>query len=163
TNPRPVDEIEPLEVELSERRDHLLDDPGEVVAAEAAVAGGGPDLHDAFVLVENRDVEGAAAEIEDEIFAFRGFAETIGQGGGRRLVDQALDVETGKPAGVDRRLALVIVEIGWNGDDDVGHGLPEMGFRVLLEGTKDELGQLFRAVRLLPEEDLLLRAHQPLE
>ena len=61
------------------------------------------------------------------------FAEAIGEGRGGRLVDQPLDLEARKPAGVDRGLALVIVEICRDRDDHVRHGIAEMRFCVRLE------------------------------
>ena len=45
----------------------LVDDPAvEVVAAEVGVTGRGPDLDHAVADVEDADVEGAAAEVEDQ-------------------------------------------------------------------------------------------------
>ena len=37
-----------------------------------------------------------------------------------RLVDDALDLEAGDPAGVLGRLALGVVEVGGDGDDRLG-------------------------------------------
>ena len=78
---------------LAELIDHPVDDALiEIFAAEEGVAGRGKHLKDAVVHFENRDVERAAAEIVDGD-AFRACAaQTVGERGGGRLVDDALDL-----------------------------------------------------------------------
>ena len=96
-----------------------------VVAAQVVVAGGRFHFEGAFADVEHRDVEGAAAEVEDEdrlIVAL--FVEAVGQRRRGRLVDDPLDVEAGDLAGVLGRLPLVVVEVGGDGDDGAVDGSP---------------------------------------
>ena len=138
-DPSLIDQIEPFQIELAAACDHLLHDFGKIVAAETAVAGGGADLHDALVFVEDGNVEGAAAEVEHQILALGGVREAMGQGRRGRLVDQPLDLQARQPARIDRRLALVIVEIGRDGNDHFGHRRLEIGFGILLERAEHEL------------------------
>src|SRR6185437_12918189 len=60
------------------------------------------------------------------------------------LVDDALDVEPGDLAGVLGRLALVVVEVGGDGDDGRVDGLAQIGFGVGLELLQDHGGDLRR-------------------
>ena len=98
-----------------------------VVAAEVVVAVGGENLDDAVGEVEQRHVEGATAEVEDEdLLVDVLLVETVGESGCRGLVDDALDVEAGDLAGVLGSLALGVVEVRGDGDDGVGDGLAEV-------------------------------------
>ena len=102
---------------LLELGDEPVDDRlVEVVAAEVVVAGGGLDLEHAVADLQHGHVEGAAAEVEDEDRLVGLLVEAVGQRGRGRLVDDALDVEAGDLAGVLGRLALVVVEVGGDGD-----------------------------------------------
>ncbi len=89
-----------------------------VVAAEVGVAAGREHLKDAVVQLQNRDVEGAAPQIVDGDFRFRlELIEAISKRGRGRLIDDALDRESGRLARRFRRVALRVVEIRGNGDD----------------------------------------------
>ena len=87
----------------------------EVVAAEVGVAVGGEDLEHAVADLEDRDVEGAATEVEDgDLLPIVLLVEAVGEGRGGRLVDDAQDLEAGDlTAGVLGGL----VEVGGDGDD----------------------------------------------
>ena len=110
---RQVDALVPLEL-----GDHPVDDRlVEVVAAEVVVAVRRLHLEDAVAELEHRDVERAAAEVEDEDRLVGALlVEAVGERGRGRLVDDAQDVEAGDLAGVLRRLALRVVEVGGHGD-----------------------------------------------
>ena len=84
----------------------------EVVAAEVGVAVGGLHLEDALGEIEDRDVVGAAAEVVDGDLLVALLLQTVGQRRGGRLVDDALHVEAGDPAGVLGGVALGVVEVG---------------------------------------------------
>jgi hypothetical protein len=88
------------------------------------VAVGGFHFHHAVAHFEDRDVERAAAEIVDRDGFVLLLVETVGQRGRRRLVDDALDVQTGDLAGVFGGLALGVVEVGRNRDYGFGDLLP---------------------------------------
>src|SRR5450631_3618236 len=88
-------------------RDRLV----EVVAAEGRVAVGREDLEDPARELQDRYVEGAAAEIEDREGALGSVIETVRDGGGGGLVQQAQHVQARELRRVLRRLALRIVEI----------------------------------------------------
>ena len=104
-----------------------VDDPlVEVVAAEVAVAAGGTHLDHAVAHVEQRHVERAAAEVEDEHGLLTLLVEPVGQRRRGRLVDDAQHLEAGDLAGVLRGLALGVVEVGGDGDDRLRHLLAQI-------------------------------------
>src|SRR5690606_26985762 len=83
--------------------DHPIHNPlVPVVATQMSVAAGRHHLDNAIADVQNRDVEGTAAEVKDENGLIGFLVEPVGQGGRRRLVDDALHVKTGNAAGVLR-------------------------------------------------------------
>ncbi len=107
---------------------------------------------------EHGDVERAAAEIVNGDLHLGLSAvllvDAIGERRRGGLVDDAQHVETGDLAGVFRRLALAVVEIGGNGDDGLRDRLAEIGlggFLHLLEDERADLrGGVFLAAGLGP-------------
>src|SRR5690606_32314465 len=83
----------------------------EVFAAEERVTGGREHLEYSVPQLEERNVERATTEVVDGDRPRAALVEAIGQGGGGRLVDDALDVEPCDAPGVFRRLALRVVEV----------------------------------------------------
>ena len=75
------------------------------------------DLEHALFNPEDRDVEGAAAEVVDGNQPIVTLVETVGERGRGRLVDDAQHVEARDAAGVARRGPLRVVEVGRHGDD----------------------------------------------
>ena len=147
---RQVDALVALEL----RREPVDDRLVEVVAAEVVVTRGRLDLEHAVADLQHRHVERAAAEVEDEDRLVGLLVEAVGQRGGRRLVDDALDVQAGDPAGVLGRLALIVVEVGRDGDDRGVHGLAQVGLGVGLELLQDHRRDLRRAELLHLAADL---------
>ena len=97
--------------------EEVLGEPGhdpvvEVVAAEVGVAGGGEHLEDVLADLQDRHVEGAAAQVVDADLLVDVLAEAVGQRRRGRLVDDAQHLEAGDAAGVLGGLALVVVEVG---------------------------------------------------
>ena len=64
------------------------------------VAVGGDDFEDAVVQLEDRNVEGAAAEVVNRDDAVLLLVEAVGERGGGGLVDEAKDFESGDASGV---------------------------------------------------------------
>ena len=146
---------------LLELGDHPVDDRlVEVVAAEVVVAVRGLHLEDALAELEDRDVERPAAEIPHEDRLVGLLLEAVGERSRGRLVDDPEDVEPGDLAGVLRRLALRVVEVGRDGDDRVGHRLAEVGLGVGLQLLEDHRGDLRRRVLLAAglDADVAVRA-----
>jgi len=89
----------------------------EVLAAEEAVAAGGQHFEHPFVDFQDGDIEGAAAQVVDGHLLVLVLAEAVRQRGRRGFVDDPFDFQAGDLAGVLRRLALGVVEVGRHGDD----------------------------------------------
>ncbi len=139
---------------LFELRREIFDDAlVEVLAAEEGVAVRRLHLEHAVADLEDRNIEGAAAEVIDrDGLAFR-LLQPVGERGRGRLVDDAQDFEAGDLAGVLGGLALGVVEIGRDRDDRLGHRLAEELLGGFLHLLQDEGGNLARAVFLAPGFD----------
>ena len=83
--------------------DHAL---VEVLAAQEGVAVGGLDLEHAVIDLQERNVEGAAAQIEDRDLLVLLLVESVGERGRGGLVDDPQDGEPGDTAGVLGGLTL---------------------------------------------------------
>ena len=90
-------------------------------------------FEDAVADVEHRDVERAAAEVEDEDLFVLLLVQPVRQRGGRRLGEHAQDLQPGDLAGVLGGLALGVVEVRRHGDDRVGDLLAEIVLGGLLQ------------------------------
>ncbi len=162
TSPRAVSRSEPLNagydarVAPSTRSDQQQVD---VVAAEMRVAVGRQHLEHAVLDAEDRDVEGAAAEVVDGDEAGVPLVEAVGERGRRRLVDDPQHLEAGDAAGVARRGALRVVEVGGHRDDgaiDLGIDLALRREELLgaaLQLAQDERRDLGRRELALAEPD----------
>ena len=124
-----------------------------VVAAEMRVAVGGDDLEDSVVQLQDRNVEGAAAEIVDRNDSVLLLVEAVGERRGGRLVDQTKDFETGDATSVFRGLALRVVEVGGNGDDGLRDRSAEKALGVALELAKNQRGNFGRRECLVAQLD----------
>ncbi len=112
------------------------------------------------VELEHRDVERTAPEVEDEDLLILLLVEVIGERSRGRLVDDAKHVEAGDLAGVLRRLALRVVEVGRDGDHRVGHRLAEVRLGIRLQLLQDDRADLRRRVVLAVglHADVVVRA-----
>ena len=123
--------------------------PAEVVAAQVGVTVGGEHLEDAAAELQDGDIEGTAAEVIDRhLHVLVLLVKAIGEGRGRRLVDDTLHVETRDAAGLLGGLALGVGEVGRDGDDRLGDVLAEVFLRGLLHLLEDHRGDLLRRVEL---------------
>ena len=104
--------------------------------------------------LDDRDVERPTAQIVDRDLAVAfAFVEPERQRSRRRLVDDALDFESGDAAGVLRRLALGIVEVRRDGDHRLGHFLAEIILGGLLHLAQDFGRDLLRRDLLAADLD----------
>mmetsp|Transcript_14351 Transcript_14351/g.28331 ORF Transcript_14351/g.28331 Transcript_14351/m.28331 type:complete len:716 (+) Transcript_14351:183-2330(+) len=136
---------------LLEELEHVVHDAAvKVLATEMRVAVGGDDLEHTVVDGEHRHIEGASAKVEDEDVLLAALVvQTVGDGRGRGLVDDAEHVEARDGAGVLGRLALGVVEVGGYGNDGVDDVLAEEGLGRLLHLGEDHGRHLLRGVDLL--------------
>ncbi len=133
---------------------HPLDDPVvDVVAAQMRIAVRGLHLDHVVPHLEDGDVERAAAEVIHRDGLIRFLVESVGEGGRRWFVDDALHVEAGDFSGVLRRLALAVVEIRGRRDDCLVHLLAQIIFRGLLELLQNARRYLGRGVFLAVDFD----------
>ncbi|ELP44522.1 putative NAD-specific glutamate dehydrogenase [Mycobacterium avium subsp. paratuberculosis S5] len=145
--------------------DQPVDDPVvPVVATELVVTAGGADLDHTLADLEQRNVERAAAEVEDQDgLLLLALVQAVGQRGRGRLVDDAQHVEAGDLAGFLGRLTLGVVEVRRYGDDRVGDVLTQIGLGVALELHQHAGADLLSGVFLAVDLDGPVGAHVPLD
>ncbi len=125
-------------------RSHCTTACVEVLAAQDRVAAGRLDLEHARLDLEDRDVEGAAAQVEHQRLALELRGQPVGHRRRGRLVHDPQDVEPGDLRRLLGRGALVVVEVGGHGDDALVHRPAEVGLGVelqLAEHHRRDLGQ----------------------
>ena len=144
--------------------DHPVDDAlVPVVTTEVVVTGGRLDLDDALADLEQRHVERAATEVEDQDRLVVALVEAVGQRGRGRLVDDPRDGEARDLAGLLGRLALGVGEVRRHGDDRVGDGLAEVGLGVALELLEHEGADLLRGEGLVVDLHVPVGSHVALD
>jgi hypothetical protein len=99
------------------------------------LSGSSLDGEDATLDVQKGDIECTTTEIVDEdvplLLGLSG-AETVGDSGGGRLVDDTEDVEAGNGTSILGGLTLVVVEVSGDGDDGLLDLHAELGLSNLL-------------------------------
>jgi hypothetical protein len=98
----------------------------EILAAQMGVAVGGLDFKHPVADLHDGNVEGAAAQIEHGDLLFLFLVQTIGQRCGSGFVDNALDIQSGNPAGILGGLSLAVVEVGRDGNHRIGDRLAQV-------------------------------------
>ena len=141
-------------VRVLELGDHPVDHAlVPVVTAEVSVAGGGLDLEDTFAEFQDRDVERAATEVEDEDGDVGVLLQPVRERGCGGLVDDAQDFETRDLAGLLRGLTLGVTEVRRHRDDRLSHRVTQVGLGIALELLQDACGDLLGVVRLAVDVD----------
>ena len=83
----------------------------DVISSQVGITSSADDLKDAFVQLEDGDVEGATAKVVNGDYAVLLLIETIGEGSSGGFIHQAKNFQAGDAAGVFRSLTLGIVEV----------------------------------------------------
>ena len=105
----------------------------EVLAAQVRVARRRLHLEDPVLDRQQRHIERAAAQVEDQnVLLAALLVQTIRDGGRRRLVDDTHHVQSRDHASVLRRLTLTVVEVRGHRDHRVLHLLAQVRLRDLL-------------------------------
>ncbi len=125
----------------------------EVLAAEEGVAIGRLHLEEPLVDLQDRNVEGAAAEVVDRDGLGALLVEAVGQRRRGRLVDDPEHLQPGDLAGVLGGLALGVVEVGRHSDHRLADLLAEIALGGFLHLLQHEGGNLARGVLLALDLD----------
>ena len=140
---------------LLELRQQPVDDPLiDVVPPEVGVAVRRLHLDDALTDLQDRDVEGAAAEVVHGDRAVPLLVQAVRERRRGRLIDQPLDGEAGDLAGVAGRLTLGVVEVRRHGDHRTFDRTAQVVLRRLLQLLQHHRGDLRRGVALSRRLDL---------
>ena len=113
---------------------------------------------------KNRNIEGAATEVEHEdclIDSF--FIESVGECGRGRLVDDAQHLEAGDLSGFLGCSALCVIEVGRHGDDGLGDGVTEIGLGIALEFHECAGRNFLSGIGLAIDVDGPVGAHMTLD
>ena len=88
------------------------------------ISGGGEDLEDSVVDGEKGNVEGSSSKIVDDDLLLDTLllVESVGDGGGGRLVDDSKNGESGDGSGVLGGLSLSVVEVCERGGREESQG-----------------------------------------
>ena len=125
-----------------------------IFAAQKGVAIGREHLEDAVSNFEDRDIKGAASEVEDRDGLVLGEIDPVGECGRRRFVDDPEDIEPRHGARFLGGLALSVIEISGDGDDRFGDRFAEkVGGRIFhlgQNGASDFLRRTMPPVGLHP-------------
>merc|ERR1719181_16510 len=110
----------------------------EVLTAKVGVAGRSLHFEDSLLDGEERYIERASAEVEDEyVLLVSLFVEAVRDGSGSWLVDDAKAVKARDGSGVLGCLALAVIEVGRHGDNRVLHLLSDVRLSDLLHLGQD--------------------------
>ncbi len=139
-----IDALIALEFLNQPVNDALVD----VVAAQVRIAVSGLHFHHAVADFENRNVEGAAAEIVHRDGLVLLAVQPVSQRRRRRLVDDTHHFQPRDLAGVLGSLPLRVVEIGRNRDDSLGDLLAQISLGRFLQLAQDHRRNLRRRILL---------------
>lgn len=114
----------------------------EVLTTKVGVTVGGLDLEHTALDLEDGDIEGTSTKIVDSDDAVALLLKTVGEGGSSWLVDDTENVQSGNLTSVLGGLSLLVVEVGWNSDNGVLHGLASESLSGLLHLAQNETSDL---------------------
>ena len=103
--------------------------------------------------IQDRYVECPSSEIIDRDNLVSFLIDSVAQSGSGGFVHDSLDLKSCDLSGIDRRLPLVVIEVGRHGDDRFGDLLSEVFFGIVLQFLQDFRGNLFRPDMLSVEFD----------
>ena len=130
-----------------------------VVAAQLRVAMTGQHLDNAALDLDNRDIEGAAAQIVDQqTFVLLGM-RFVGECGRCRFIDDAHNFQTRQFARLARGLTLVVVKERGDRDHRLGQRLAQCLLGTALQGPQDHGRDFLGRIRLFAEHDFCLVSH----
>src|SRR5690554_1457598 len=132
--------------------DEIIDDRLiDIISAELCITVGRDDVDDVTADLEDRNIEGPAAEVvnDDEVVIL--LIEAVSERGCGRFVDDPLDIETGDFTRILGRLALRVVEIRRDRDHGLGHALTQIILGRLLELAEDVCAHLGRRDALIAD------------
>lgn len=116
----------------------------EILTTKVSVTSSGLDSEDTTLDVQQGDIEGTTTEIVDKDVALLlrlAGAETIGDSGSSRLVDNTENVQASDGTGILGGLTLVVVEVSGHGDDSLLNLLAKL-----------DLGDLFHLCQLVSKQ-----------
>ena len=144
-----VNALSGLEVLDEPLHDRLV----EVVTTEVGVAISSLNLENAVADIEYGDIERTAAEVVNRDLLIFLLVETIRERRGCRLVDDTLNFETRDLTGVLGRLALLVVEVGGNGNNGLGNLLAQERLGILFKLAKNHSRNFLSRVSLIADLD----------
>jgi len=128
-----------------------------VLPAQMSVSGSGLYGENTTLDVEEGNIESSTTEIVDKNVALLlrlASTETVSDSSGSWLVDDTENVQASNGTGVLGGLSLVVVEVGWDGNDGLLDLLAELGLCNLLHLDEDHGGDLLGGEGLLLTEVL---------
>ena len=136
----------------------------EVIAAQVGIAVGGQHFKGAAGKLQDGDIEGAAAQVEDQNGFIIIFIQAVGKSCRRRLIDNAQNLQTGNASRILRSLALAVIEVSRHRDNCLGNRLPQISLCIRLQLLQNHSGDFLGRVILAVNGNLVVRlAHMTLD
>ena len=132
-----------------------------VVAAQECIAAGGTHLKHTVTDIQDRDVEGAAAEVVDGDHLILLLVQPVRQRRGRRLIDDAQHLKSGDLTRILGGIALCVVEVGRYRDHGLCHRLTQVRLCVCADLGQDHGRDLGGAVVLPVQPDADIAVGRP--
>ena len=127
------------------------------------VAVGCQNLDDTVTDLDDRHIEGAAAEVIHHDLLLFLVVKAICQCGCSRLVDNPLDIKACDLSGILCCLSLCIVEVCRAGNDSLCYLLAQVSLRICLQLLKNHRGNLLRRILLIVNCNSVVGAHVSLD